>query len=686
MSLGVEPVVRVGVVVTFLRMDWAPSGDAPALPAGAEVRYARDCSVEQYRFLYNTVGAQYVWWLRRAMPDRQLAALLRDTRVGIYVLHVDGEAAGFYELDSNGWPAVNLGYFGLMPQAVGRGFGYAFLRHAVDTAWKSGARALTVNTCTADHPRALPCYLRAGFRVTRRVAEEWNVPTRLGLVIPRRCVSRAQGQVRYHFFCSLTQCRCQADRRVAPMPLAREGSRLDARCQSDREDQHAGRRPGRDVGKRLRQSRQSGAADHAGCVELRLLRPVGRAQPHPVGARRRGRLRHRRQRRGHARADRGEQQRHHHVQLFQRRPWRRGRGPAAPVRRAFSMPTTTSSAWTASPYGGTVTFNASAVGGGGGEGAAGGTGGYGGSDGTYDGAPVTVDDGAQGGDGGGGGAGGEGGAVTATINALSLVASQAASFQLIASSLGGGVGGDGGGGGNGGTPGAGGGGAGGGDGGDATATFSNSNLSDIASVTIDIFATGGDGGRGGAAPVGGLGEDFGREGFGSPYTEVTTAGNAGGGGAGGTSGASRINFTGNTVVTATASLELDAADGTGTVDGGLGGAAVPSGSRTDSNGDVFDTDGAPAGAKGAIGQALPGALTMTDNTHLGARGRPRSPPRSCDRHRPAPMTATRGASRRSSSAPRSRPSSGRTRKRGKKSAVTSAVRTATGTAPGRTRL
>ena len=184
MSLGVEPVVRVGVVVTFLRMDWAPSDEAPALPAGSEVRFARDCPVELYRFLYNTVGAPYVWWLRRAMPDRHLAALLRDTRVGVYVLYVDGQPAGFYELDSTPWPAVNLSYFGLMPDAIGHHMGYALLRHAVDAVWRSGARAMTVNTCTADHPRALPCYLRAGFRVVRRVPEEWNVPTRLGLVIP----------------------------------------------------------------------------------------------------------------------------------------------------------------------------------------------------------------------------------------------------------------------------------------------------------------------------------------------------------------------------------------------------------------------------------------------------------------------------------------------------------------------
>ena len=82
---------------------------------------------------------------------------------------------------------VNLSYFGLLPHALGRGMGRALLRHAVETAWAGGGtRALTVNTCTADHPRALPNYLAAGFRPVRAVREVWQVPVRLGLPIPER--------------------------------------------------------------------------------------------------------------------------------------------------------------------------------------------------------------------------------------------------------------------------------------------------------------------------------------------------------------------------------------------------------------------------------------------------------------------------------------------------------------------
>ena len=183
---AMEPTARVAVTVTFLRMDRPPAEAAPALPVFYQVVRAETCSVPFYRYLYNGVGADYVWWLRRTMPDRDLAALLADPLVSVHVLYCRGEPAGFFELDSRYWPDINLSYFGLLPWAVGTGVGYAFLRQAVDTVWRQGAHGMTVNTCTADHARALPNYLRAGFRSVRQVRETWDVPLRLGLRIPDR--------------------------------------------------------------------------------------------------------------------------------------------------------------------------------------------------------------------------------------------------------------------------------------------------------------------------------------------------------------------------------------------------------------------------------------------------------------------------------------------------------------------
>ena len=180
------PVTRVGVKVTFLRMDKAPATRAPGMPPGFQIVRAQTPSVPFYRYLYNTVGADYLWWLRRATPDDELAALLRDQSVAIYTLYSKGEPAGFFELDARAWPDVNLSYFGLMPHAIGHGTGYAFLQAAVDEAWRHGARGMTVNTCTADHPRALPNYLRAGFFAVREARETWTVPNSLNMRIPSR--------------------------------------------------------------------------------------------------------------------------------------------------------------------------------------------------------------------------------------------------------------------------------------------------------------------------------------------------------------------------------------------------------------------------------------------------------------------------------------------------------------------
>lgn len=183
------PTTRVAVTVTFLRMERPPAEPPRALPADAQLLRLPMPTVAFYRYLYDTTGGPHLWWLRRAMPDEGIAALLAEPLVSLHVLYRDGEPAGFFELDRRPPAGTNLSYFGLMPHAVGAGIGTAFLRAAVDAAWADGSRAVTVNTCTADHPRALPAYLRAGFRPVRTVREVWDVPNRLGLHIPEHLLT-----------------------------------------------------------------------------------------------------------------------------------------------------------------------------------------------------------------------------------------------------------------------------------------------------------------------------------------------------------------------------------------------------------------------------------------------------------------------------------------------------------------
>jgi GNAT superfamily N-acetyltransferase len=166
-------------------MDRRKPGPPPSFPEGAVLKPER-LSLAMYRDIYNAVGAPWLWWLRRIMPDDMLTRHLASPAVDISVLRFQGEIAGFFETDSSPWPDINLNYFGLMPRMIGKGLGAPLLAAAVDSVFARGSlvRGMTVNTCNADHPRALPNYLAAGFREVRRVKETWDIPRRLGLTVP----------------------------------------------------------------------------------------------------------------------------------------------------------------------------------------------------------------------------------------------------------------------------------------------------------------------------------------------------------------------------------------------------------------------------------------------------------------------------------------------------------------------
>lgn len=167
---------RLAVDVTFL--ETSSSRPFPIVPEGYSLsRVTGSEAVSLYRFLYTGVGEEYCWWMRRSMPEAELAKILHNPAVHFMVLHdASGNPVGFYELDLRQGGDANLAYFGLLPQAMGRGLGRVLLDHAIARAFGTGSWRLRVNTCTLDHPHALPNYRRAGFVIRYVVAETWDVP------------------------------------------------------------------------------------------------------------------------------------------------------------------------------------------------------------------------------------------------------------------------------------------------------------------------------------------------------------------------------------------------------------------------------------------------------------------------------------------------------------------------------
>ncbi len=152
------------IVITHLEMTQRPRLAAPPAPAQRlAVLRPSAISIPFYRYLYNTVGAPWIWYERRRMSDGDLEAVLRHPDVEIYVLYADGEPAGYAELDRRGMPEIELAYFGLMPAFIGRRLGPWFLHWVVDAAWIHAPQRLWVHTCNLDHPRAIAHYQRAGF-------------------------------------------------------------------------------------------------------------------------------------------------------------------------------------------------------------------------------------------------------------------------------------------------------------------------------------------------------------------------------------------------------------------------------------------------------------------------------------------------------------------------------------------
>jgi GNAT superfamily N-acetyltransferase len=179
-----KPTPQLDIVVTSLEMKAPPRLPRFATPAKVALLRLEKPSVPFYRFLYDTVGEKWFWYERRAMSDAALAAAINAPGIEITVLYRGGEPAGFVELDWRDPANVNLGYFGLVPAAIGQGLGAWLLGETVAEVWRRGPGRFWVHTCTLDHPKALAFYQRMGFVPYHQEARRIDDPRALGLIPP----------------------------------------------------------------------------------------------------------------------------------------------------------------------------------------------------------------------------------------------------------------------------------------------------------------------------------------------------------------------------------------------------------------------------------------------------------------------------------------------------------------------
>ena len=160
---------RGPVVTTHLELTRAADLRPPAGPPPAALRVTAVHDPGLNRELYASVGADWSWTDRLGWSAAAWSA--HAERVETWLARVDGEPAGYYELDvPDGAGSAEIAMFGLLGAYHGRGLGGHLLTHAIRRGFARAPR-VWVHTCTLDGPHALANYEARGMRAFRTEVE-----------------------------------------------------------------------------------------------------------------------------------------------------------------------------------------------------------------------------------------------------------------------------------------------------------------------------------------------------------------------------------------------------------------------------------------------------------------------------------------------------------------------------------
>ena len=127
------------------------------------VEQIHECPSSFFRYLYVEVGRNYHWIDRLPWTDEDIRAHLSLAGISLWLMTDDGATAGYFELRRCEDSSVEIAYFGLLQEFIGRGLGKHLLTRAVRQSWADGANRVWLHTCTLDDPAAMPNYLKRGF-------------------------------------------------------------------------------------------------------------------------------------------------------------------------------------------------------------------------------------------------------------------------------------------------------------------------------------------------------------------------------------------------------------------------------------------------------------------------------------------------------------------------------------------
>ena len=178
------PKGKLANAVTCLEMREKPEVVAAAERSDLSLARMTGPDLDTYRQLFRAIGEEWMWVSRLVISDGELADILRDPRVEIYVLSSGGKPAGMIELDFREPGACELVFFGVTKETIGTGAGRYLMNHALSIAWAHPIERLWLHTCHFDHPNALSFYRRSGFSPYALLIEVADDPRVTG-ILPR---------------------------------------------------------------------------------------------------------------------------------------------------------------------------------------------------------------------------------------------------------------------------------------------------------------------------------------------------------------------------------------------------------------------------------------------------------------------------------------------------------------------
>lgn len=167
--MNYKKVIYNEVQVWFLRRHIPEKND---LDKDFQAILQNNINPEEYLKIYFEIGGRdWQWTERILLSKRKLIKKLNESFREIYYYYSENNLLGYFELDFSK-EEVEIVYFGLLPDAIGKGAGKAMMNSAFDIIKKHNRKTVMLHTCSGDSPQALDYYKKMGFEVFKTIYED----------------------------------------------------------------------------------------------------------------------------------------------------------------------------------------------------------------------------------------------------------------------------------------------------------------------------------------------------------------------------------------------------------------------------------------------------------------------------------------------------------------------------------